>query len=942
MPLTRARQSSSQAHEQHDDGSDAIKQRLTRSSSSSSPLPVEVRLPPTLNKVFGSGSRTGSLHRTVSSPAHLLAQSSSSSGGEGSASDSCNTTTTTTPPSTRRGTTFSRSTSFTSRSSRRRRTSSHAADSGSESDDESRAFHGRLGGCNSQIETSDKPDDSNKENVAPIRNVGHAVLSAEALRAQEEATARGNGRSGAGMARSASSSGRLSLTMRRRGSSSSSSVSSFVSATTASTATTSNAAPTTRIMTRRAASQRAAAKSQASSPSSPSSRKRSRDGASCTDSLPATPMSRLRLDNSSQGSNEDEYFPSSSQGSSAVSSVFDDTGSMASSRGTTPGRDTEAIDPEDKATTPPQPEYSNVYAHARTLLRYNAGTGLEEQDSSSSSEVQVVGRDLERKALQAFMAQHFSSFAPPSESLEDLLDGNADSASLYICGLPGTGKTALVRSVLSEVLANNTTSAPPRVAFVNCMAVQHPRQIFVKVLQALGEEVKGASESHIEAEAERRMDKMMASTDAVAERTLIVLDEIDHLLASRAQQNVLYRLFAWASGSSNGCALIGIANSLDLTERFVPLLASKGAAPALLHFRPFESKEITEVLKARLTGLKSRYDGEEEDVHMNEAAQQQQAAPLHLFTPPALELLARKIAAATGDLRKALDAARLSIELVEGEERTQALANCTASGTGTNTEASKLLSHLTPSSAPKVGPKHILKVVTKVLGSPHLAKVRGLGLQAKLMLAALLIAAARAREGMPVLGSKGLKKSGPSGGAGEGEAVKVCDIESTYVSMLRDDGNYSALESSEVLEVFEGLEVQGILSLVTASGEGGTAEASTAAAHASSSGSSSVSPGAKRAARKHLAHASNRLARLLLPSEDVRKGITTVASLLESQQPSSASGEGLPTAAVVESIKRMLVTEEERISKSRGWEEGARQREEVRRAELGGGRGAVM
>lgn len=361
------------------------------------------------------------------------------------------------------------------------------------------------------------------------------------------------------------------------------------------------------------------------------------------------------------------------------------------------------------------------------------------------------------------------------------------------------------------------------------------------------------------------------------------------------------------------------------------------------------------MLKARLSGLRSRYDGEAEDEAMTELAtassSSSSAAPavLPLFMPAALELASKKIAAATGDLRKALDAARLAVELVEGEQRKQALANCTASGTGTNTEASKLLSHLTPSSAPKVTPSHILKVMSAVLGSPHLGKIRQLGLQAKLILAAYIVAEKRASANLPVLGSAtngaGKKPNGSAAGA-----MRMADIEATYGAMLANDGSFTALESSEVLEIFHGLEVQGTLSLGSEAESTGSCSNNngglTAPSDASSPSSvgvigSGVSPGGKRAAKKQLL-ASNRVVRLLLPREDVQKGITTIASTLGSNSNAAAAeGSAAPSQATVDAIKRMLAFEEERVRRSRGWEEVAKAREEVRREELGGGRMAL-
>lgn len=55
--------------------------------------------------------------------------------------------------------------------------------------------------------------------------------------------------------------------------------------------------------------------------------------------------------------------------------------------------------------------------------------------------------------------------------------------------------------------------------------------------------------------------------------SVIILDEIDHL-ATRGQ-DVLYKLFEWASAPASRVVLIGIANALDLTSRLLPRLRAK-------------------------------------------------------------------------------------------------------------------------------------------------------------------------------------------------------------------------------------------------------------------------------------------------------------------------------------------------------------------------------
>ncbi len=53
----------------------------------------------------------------------------------------------------------------------------------------------------------------------------------------------------------------------------------------------------------------------------------------------------------------------------------------------------------------------------------------------------------------------------------------------------------------------------------------------------------------------------------------MVLDEIDFLITR--DQEVLYRLFEWPALIDSRLVLIGIANALDLTGRFLPRLKAK-------------------------------------------------------------------------------------------------------------------------------------------------------------------------------------------------------------------------------------------------------------------------------------------------------------------------------------------------------------------------------
>jgi cell division control protein 6 len=467
------------------------------------------------------------------------------------------------------------------------------------------------------------------------------------------------------------------------------------------------------------------------------------------------------------------------------------------------------------------------------------------------------------------------------------------------------------------------------------MSIQHPRELFKRILITLEENISTLPAGDAgDVEAEKRVVGIVRDA---RQQTLIVLDEIDHLLGSRLYQNILYRLFSWPQRDTKTCAVIGLANSLDLTERFVPLLASKGAAPSVLHFRPFEAAEIKQVIGARLALLRSSYeqDAESNNEEDFDAVHQDECNAPTFFTAPALELLARKVAAATGDLRKALDTCRLAIEAVESEMTAKAQAD--------SADAPVDLRSFNPTNVPRVLPAHILKVLSTVLGSPQLTKIRSLSLQPKLALLALLIAQKRAEYNLCVLGGGASSAVGPStmGGvyASDTSGTLLCDVATTYTQMLKND-DFAALEGKELIDVLEGLEVEGVVRIVGVNGKAVTENGSQSERGSGASivvRTNNISPSAKRAAKRQLL-ASYRRVQLVISVDDVIKGICTPPPPSRS---SSVSGSAASGTVVLDAIKRIWSREEFNAERARGWQTSKALAQRIRDEELGGGRGAL-
>ena len=120
-----------------------------------------------------------------------------------------------------------------------------------------------------------------------------------------------------------------------------------------------------------------------------------------------------------------------------------------------------------------------------------------------------------------------------------------------------------------------------------------------------------------------------------------MLDEIDQIEASIKNTADLYKIFEWPYLDNSKLILIGIANSLDFTDRLLPRLQLKpNNQPKLINFVPYTRNEIIEIVKDRL-----------KDVQLENGIK-------CIIDDKALFWCASKIASSSGDIRKMLDICR--------------------------------------------------------------------------------------------------------------------------------------------------------------------------------------------------------------------------------------------------------------------------------------------
>ncbi|XP_046736632.1 cell division control protein 6 homolog isoform X2 [Diprion similis] len=306
----------------------------------------------------------------------------------------------------------------------------------------------------------------------------------------------------------------------------------------------------------------------------------------------------------------------------------------------------------------------------------------------SSVSVNLPGREKELTELREFISDCLKNFS---------------SGSLYVSGPPGTGKTAS----LSKIMLEPEFKAVFKVIYINCTAIKSAGAIYAKIVQDLGLNLAKSEKAN-----KSTVEKYLKSKHQML---LLVLDEIDQL--TTRSQSVLYTIFEWPSKEGSKLVLVGIANALDLTDRILPRLQARcELRPKLMHFAPYSKKQIVDIITERL-----------EEANVSD-----------VLNGVAVQMLAAKVAAISGDIRKALDISRRVIEIAEAQRVAQVLQPC--NDNGSNTVGSPRKQQEIPQEK-SVGLKEVVTVLNSVYGGAQNVNNEEsiFPLQQKLLLCSLML-----------------------------------------------------------------------------------------------------------------------------------------------------------------------------------------------------------
>ena len=269
--------------------------------------------------------------------------------------------------------------------------------------------------------------------------------------------------------------------------------------------------------------------------------------------------------------------------------------------------------------------------------------GIEQLSIAGGRNGELPGRESQLQAVLEFLTEKTSN------------------STLQLFGMPGTGKTAVVKQALRQL------EIPHSALFLNGYVMQRPSEAFISLWRHMCQHRAGIADpppitaETAQAQLEKRFHGKVAWTAGVGatgnERhgmttgapkpkanadiplCVIVVDEMDKCCDKNGK--VLFKLVDWVDQKGSHCKLITMANAMQLPEQVDQKTRSRLNTTERVTFPPYTSLQLKEILQQRVGHLKPP-----------------------LFSPTAMDVVCTQISLYNGDVRRLLQTTSAAVHSV--------------------------------------------------------------------------------------------------------------------------------------------------------------------------------------------------------------------------------------------------------------------------------------
>lgn len=257
----------------------------------------------------------------------------------------------------------------------------------------------------------------------------------------------------------------------------------------------------------------------------------------------------------------------------------------------------------------------------------------------ASSPFQIARANLHVASVPTSLPCRESEFSLVYSHLEAAITDGTGTC-IYISGTPGTGKTATVREVVSKLDEAVRSDELDDFIFVeiNGMKITDPHQAYSLLWEALkGQRVSPSQALDL-------LEREFSHPSPRRVPCVVLMDELDQLVTKN--QGVMYNFFNWPGLRHSRLIVLAVANTMDLPERTLSNKISSRLGLTRITFPGYNHEQLMKIVQSRLEGV-----------------------PNNIVEPDAVQFASRKVAAVSGDARRALDICRRAVELAEAEAK---------------------------------------------------------------------------------------------------------------------------------------------------------------------------------------------------------------------------------------------------------------------------------